>query len=176
MVPLMLLALLMAGAPRAAAAAPRRGASAPHATLRDDGAPGERPAPPLARRAPRHGLRAETRADGDGTLHATLRLRGRDRAAAVANFSDGAAAPSGFGQLRVWSDPGLPANVQFYAAGYAEVRGVRGSAAAARQQARGAGAGRLLHAAARWRRSRRRSRRPPASHLALPFARPSRAC
>jgi hypothetical protein len=70
--------------------------------------------------APRHGLRLESAVDADGLAHARLLLRSAP--AAVANFSDGVARPSGYGQLRVWTDPSMKPHIQFYAAGFAEVR------------------------------------------------------
>jgi len=70
--------------------------------------------------APRFDLRAHAHTTGAVT-HVTLR-QPSSPSAVVANFSDAVHQKSGFGILKVWTDDQLPTYLQFYAAGYAEVR------------------------------------------------------
>jgi hypothetical protein len=73
-------------------------------------------------------LRATARAGADAVRHVVVwakasdgGLAAKDAPVVVANFTDSAGQPSGFGQLRVWSNPNLPSTTQLLAAGYAEV-------------------------------------------------------
>jgi hypothetical protein len=85
----------------------------------------------LALATPRHNLRGKLHSAADHVTHVTLfppaaapaaQGGGPQAPIVVANFSDATRQPSGFGQLRVWTDDDLPSQLQFYAAGYAEVR------------------------------------------------------
>lgn len=118
--------LLLVGAavaPLAAVASGAAQAGAARGTIREELLAPRGPQEAEERYMIAPGLRAAARTAPDGVRHLAVFAHGGDQAV-VANYSDQANEPSGFGQLRVWSNPALPPAVQFRAAGYVEVRSV----------------------------------------------------
>jgi hypothetical protein len=118
---LVVTAALLAAAPAVVAASPPPAAHSSQRRAKDGTSP--QPPPPAA--APKIAFDVDVINDGNTpmtriTVRDAASSSGGRRVLATANFSAADGQPSGFAQLRVWTAPEAPRDLQHYAAGFAE--------------------------------------------------------